>query len=68
MPDEESEKLINDLKQWATDNDVSQADIARLLGVDRQRVSDWFSTDKSPTLESGLKIQRLLKGKRRKKK
>jgi hypothetical protein len=63
MSKTESEKLITDLKEWADRTGKSQADISRLLGIDRQRVSDWFAFKKTPTLEYGLRIQSLLKAK-----
>jgi predicted XRE-type DNA-binding protein len=63
----EAEKLVNELKKWATENEKSQWEIARLLSVDRRRVNDWFAGAKMPTLEFGIRIQRLLKGKRRRK-
>jgi DNA-binding transcriptional regulator YiaG len=43
---------------------ISQAKIARMLGVTRQRVHDWFSGRSKPTFEAGLKIQSLLKGRK----
>jgi len=63
----EAEKLVNELKKWATENEKSQWEIARLLSVDRRRVNDWFAGAKLPALEFGIRIQRLLKGKRRRK-
>jgi hypothetical protein len=67
MPETEAEKLVNELKKWATENEKSQSEIARLLRVDRRRVNDWFAGAKMPTLEFGIRIQRLLKGKRQRK-
>jgi len=67
MPETEAENLVNELKKWATENQKSQSEIARLLHVDRRRVNDWFTGAKMPTLEFGIRIQRLLRGKRRRK-
>jgi hypothetical protein len=39
--DKEAEKLISALKRWGEFK--SQYAVAKLLGVDRERVSKWFS-------------------------
>ena len=36
-----------------------------MLGVPRQRVTDWLAGRKAPTLEQGLKLQTFLKKRRR---
>ncbi len=61
MATEEVESLINELKELNAKG-ISQAKIARMLGVTRQRVHDWFSGRSTPTFDAGLKIQGLLKG------
>jgi len=38
-----------------------QAEIARILGVSRQLVTDWFRAKATPTWNTGLKIQVFLK-------
>jgi transcriptional regulator with XRE-family HTH domain len=65
MSDNEANKLVESLKEWALNHDKTQYQIAQLLGVDRQRVSKWFSGKSIPSLEHGLKIQKFLIGKRK---
>lgn len=65
MSNQESASLIVQLIRWAEKNKKSQADIGRRLGVDRQRVSSWFRGERIPSLENGLRIQRLIKKKSR---
>jgi DNA-binding XRE family transcriptional regulator len=55
--------LIDELKELNSKG-ISQAKIARMLGVTRQRVNSWFKGDVTPTFEAGLKIQELLKGRK----
>ena len=43
---------------------VTQAEIARQLGVKRSRVNSWFKAGVMPSLEVGMKIQQLLKGRK----
>ena len=65
MAPEESEKLMADLKAWADAEYGRRAELARMLGVSRQLVSDWLAGRKTPTLDSGLKIQAFLKKQRK---
>jgi transcriptional regulator with XRE-family HTH domain len=65
MAPKESEKLIADLKVWVDAEYGRRAELARMLGVSRQLVSDWLAGRKMPTLDSGLKIQTFLKKQRR---
>ena len=57
------QSLIDELRELNAKG-ISQAKLARLLGVRRQRVHDWFSGRSAPTLDAGLKIQSLLKGRK----
>jgi hypothetical protein len=61
MSDTESVKLIEKLKTWADAERGRRSEIARMLGVPRQRLTDWISGRKSPTLEQGLRIYAFLK-------
>jgi plasmid maintenance system antidote protein VapI len=65
MPSEEFEILITDLKTWADVEHGRRSKLARILGVSRQRVTDWIAGRKAPTLEQGLKLQAFLKKQRR---
>ena len=65
MSDNEANKLVESLRQWALAHNKTQYQLAKLLDVDRQRVSKWFSGKSIPSLEHGLKIQKFLKAKGR---
>jgi transcriptional regulator with XRE-family HTH domain len=60
MADKEAKKLVNALRRWASLNGKSQYALAKLLDVDRERVSKWFSGKAVPSLEHGLRIQKFL--------
>jgi DNA-binding XRE family transcriptional regulator len=61
MTDEEIQRVIDRLKQLAGEEYGGQAELARKLGVPRQRVNDWLSGKKTPDLKAWLKIQTFLK-------
>ena len=65
MPSKESEKLIAQLKAWADDKYGRGREIAEMLGVSPQLVSEWFAGRRTPTLDTGLKIQAFLKKQRK---
>jgi DNA-binding XRE family transcriptional regulator len=67
VTEKEIDDLINELKTWAGEKDISQSDIARMLGVTRQRVNDWFIGKAKPNLEAWLKIKEFLRKNRRRK-
>jgi DNA-binding transcriptional regulator YiaG len=66
MADDEIEKAINELMQWTAENDVRQADLARLLNVSQSRINQWFSGKKKPNLTAWLRIKSFLRTHRRK--
>ena len=57
--------LLNELRQWCTEERGRQAEVARFLGVFPQAVSDWFAEKKQPTGEQALAIQEFLRKQRR---
>jgi plasmid maintenance system antidote protein VapI len=65
MSQEETEKLMAELKAWADAEYGRRAEIARLLGVHRQQITNWLDGRKTPTLEQGLRLQAFLKKRRR---
>jgi DNA-binding transcriptional regulator YiaG len=65
MSQEETEKLIAELKAWADAEYGRRAEIARWLDVPRQRVTNWIAGRESPTLEQGLQLLAFLKKQRR---
>jgi DNA-binding XRE family transcriptional regulator len=61
MSEEETKKLLAELKAWVDAEYGRRAEIARELDVSRQRVTDWLSNRYAPTLEQGLRLQAFLK-------
>jgi hypothetical protein len=61
MSREETDKLLAELKTWADSEYGRRAEIGRLLGVPRQRVTNWIAGQGAPTLEQGLRLQAFLK-------
>jgi transcriptional regulator with XRE-family HTH domain len=59
----DAQSLIDQLKELNAKG-ISQATIARMLGVNRQRVHSWFIGRSKPTFDAGQKIQQLLKGRK----
>ena len=66
MPEEkESERLLAELKAWCDQKHGRRMELARLLGVSPQLVSDWMARRRTPTLDDGLKLMAFLKQQRR---
>jgi DNA-binding transcriptional regulator YiaG len=61
MSQTEAEKLMADVKAWADQKRGRRSEMARMLGVSRQLVTNWLAGRKMPTLEDGLKLQAFLK-------
>ena len=65
MSKEEVDQLIEDLKAWAERAEHgAQSELAKLLGVPKQRVNHWITGRKIPNLRDGLKLQSFLKKQR----
>jgi transcriptional regulator with XRE-family HTH domain len=64
VPQEETEKLIASLKAWVDAEYGRRAQIARMLGVHRQQITNWLEGQKTPTLEQGLQLLAFLKKQR----
>jgi len=65
MAPKESTRLITELKDWADEKFGRRSELARMLGLSPQLVSDWFAGRKTPTLDVGLQLQAFLKKQRR---
>jgi predicted XRE-type DNA-binding protein len=65
MTDNEIDELINELKAWVEQTGVKQATLARMLGINRQRLNDWFMGKTKPNLAAWLKIKSFLRSNRR---
>jgi len=57
-------KLLNELEAYAKRNRVKQKDLAKDLGVEPQRLSDWLRGHRTPNAERILKIQEFLRTKK----
>ena len=68
MPDAEVTRLLRELQNWCSEKRGRNTEIAKMLGVSRQTVSDWFAGRSVPTLSTGLKIQAFLQRERRRRK
>jgi len=66
MAEDDIQEAINELIQWTRENDTSQADLSRLLGVSTSRLSQWFTGKKRPNLSAWLRIKSFLRTHRRK--
>ena len=60
--DPEVARLLADLKKWCDGKHGRRTYIAKLIGVDRKRISDWFAGRVLPSLSAGLKIKTFLEG------
>jgi DNA-binding XRE family transcriptional regulator len=67
MVEDQIKELLDKLKLAAGREYGGQAELARDLGVSRQRLNDWLKGRRTPDLEWWLKIQAFLKKPRRKK-
>jgi transcriptional regulator with XRE-family HTH domain len=56
------EKLLEQLKQYMLDNDLTQKELAKLLNVNQPQISRLFSKTRQPSAKMIGKIEELLKG------
>jgi DNA-binding XRE family transcriptional regulator len=61
------ETALADLERWLQQPGHTKADLARHLGVSRQRLWAWINRTSPPNLEAWLAIQNFLKEQRRRK-
>lgn len=60
MASEAAQDLINRLRELVGKERGRQSELARKLGVPRQRLNDWLNLKSMPRLDDGLKIQAFL--------
>ena len=60
-----TDKLLAAIKEWCDAERGRRSALARLIGTSPQTVTHWFAGRKTPTLEQGLAIQEILKGRER---
>jgi hypothetical protein len=65
MTQDEIQRVIDALKQLVGTEYGDQAELARKLGVPRQRLNDWLTGKRKPGTSAWLKIQAFLKKQRR---
>ena len=65
MASEAAQNLINRLREVVGKERGSQSELARKLGVPRQRLNDWLNLKSMPRLDDGLKIQAFLQKQQR---
>jgi transcriptional regulator with XRE-family HTH domain len=56
------EKLLEELKQYMLDNNLTQKELAGLLQVNQPQISRLFSGTRQPSAKMINKIETLLKG------
>jgi DNA-binding transcriptional regulator YiaG len=55
-----TEQLLAEMKAWCEENHVNQSQLARMLGVHRSAVTDWYARRKTPTAEQVLTMLEIL--------
>lgn len=65
MNERRSERLLAELKSWADAAYGRRAELARMLGVSKQLISEWFAGRSVPNWDHGLEIEAFLKKQRR---
>jgi transcriptional regulator with XRE-family HTH domain len=61
----ETDALIDQLKEWVSQERGRQSQIARMLNVSRATVTEWLKGRSVPSWESGKKIEQFLKKQRK---
>jgi DNA-binding transcriptional regulator YiaG len=60
-----TEKLLADVFAWCEANGINQVELARMLGVNPQHVTEWKKGRNLPNAETALTMLELIKGKPR---
>jgi transcriptional regulator with XRE-family HTH domain len=60
-----TQKLIDELREYCDEERGRRAEIAKLIGIKRQSITDWFSGRQQPTAEQILEVQEFLDKQRR---
>jgi hypothetical protein len=63
----ELEAAIQDLERWLNHPDRTKSDLARHLGVSRQRLRTWLNRASPPDLQGWFRIKNFLREQRRRK-
>ena len=60
-----AKQLIEDLRVLSQNEGYSQAEIAKVLGIHRSRLTGWFKDGRIPNADHALAIAALLRRKKR---
>ena len=55
-----TEQLLAEIKAWSETHQIKQAELARMLGVQRSAITDWYQRRKTPTAEQALMMLEIL--------
>ena len=55
------QQMLEDLRLWQSENEVSQRDLAKLLGFTSSRLNQWMTGKKRPNLDAWLQIKNFLR-------
>jgi hypothetical protein len=64
----ETEKLLEDLKEWCDQERGRRVQVANLLDTPRQTIANWFAAKQQPTGEQALVVFKFLEEQKKKKK
>jgi hypothetical protein len=56
-----TKKLLSELKDWCDQGFGRRSEVARLLGVPRSLITEWFANTRIPNLDQGFVIQDFLR-------
>jgi len=65
MSPERTQMFLTSVRVWCKTNGVKQIELARMLGVSPQSVTEWFKGRNQPTGEQVLAMQEILARKRK---
>jgi len=54
-------KFLAEVKRWLKKSGIKQTDLAEILGVSPQLITDWFKGRKFPVAEETLHLQELMR-------
>jgi DNA-binding transcriptional regulator YiaG len=56
-----TDQLLAEIKAWCEANEIKQVQLAKMLGVNRSAVTDWYKRRKTPTAEQALTMLEILR-------
>jgi DNA-binding transcriptional regulator YiaG len=54
------DRVLADVRTWCDQHNVARAELARMIGVQRSAVTDWYAHRKTPTAEQVLTMLEIL--------